>query len=74
MSGYTFAWILWVAMFAVIEGTALFNKNSGDTLSEHVWEWFSVKEKGKGWRARRTVLLGGLAWLLVHFMSGGELI
>ena len=68
---YTVLWILWILMFAVIEGFALKDKAEGDTLSEHVWKWFSIKKKGKGWRARRFALLAFLAWLVLHFLTGG---
>ena len=71
MNGWTFAWILWLAMFAVIEGAALKNPAPGDTLSEHIWTWFSVKDKGTGWRARRITLALGLVALLFHFLNGG---
>lgn len=71
MSVWTVLWILWLLAFLVIEGAALANKRCGDTLSEHVWAWFSVKGKGWGWRIRRVLLLGFMGWLLVHFMTGG---
>jgi len=58
-------------MFCAVEGAALRNKKDGDTLSEHIWRWFSVTHKGKGWRARRFSLLAFLAWLLLHFLTGG---
>ena len=38
MNGWTFAWILWLGFFAVIEGAALKNPKKGDTFSEHIWE------------------------------------
>lgn len=69
MSGFTVAWLLWLAMFLVVEGIALFNKEKGDTLSEHIWKWFSVKDKGKGWLARRFVLAAFLVWLLLHMLG-----
>lgn len=72
MDGYTVLWLIWLAMFGAIEGAALANKRTGDTLSEHVWEWFSMKEKAKGWRARRFSLLAFLAWLVAHFLTGGQ--
>lgn len=59
-------------MFGAIEGAAIFNKKDGDTLSEHVWRWFSIREKGKGWRSRRFALLAFLSWLSLHFLTGGE--
>jgi hypothetical protein len=69
---FTTLWVIWLALFVVIEGAAIFNKDKGDTLSEHVWAWFSIKGKGKGWRSRRFVLLAFLAWLTLHFLTGGE--
>jgi hypothetical protein len=48
------------------------NKQPGDTLSEHVWDWASIKGKGGGWRLRRVGLLMFLAWLVAHFLTGGE--
>ena len=71
MDPYTVFWLFWVAMFGAVEGAALVNKREGDTLSEHVWDWFSIQSKGSGWRARRFVLLAFLAWLSAHFLTGG---
>jgi len=74
MSGYTVAWLAWLGAFLVTEGMALFNKRSGDTLSEHVWAWFAVKDRSnKGTvRARRFALLAFMAWLTAHFLTGGR--
>jgi hypothetical protein len=69
---YTFAWLVWLGLFGVIEGFALMRKEKGDTLSEHIWSWFSVKGKGSMWRLRRFSLLAFLAWLVAHFLSGGR--
>lgn len=78
MSVWTYLWLGWLAAFCVIEGKALFNKTEGDTLSEHVWKWFSTQrtatKQGQptGWvRLRRFVLLAFMAWLSVHFLTGG---
>ena len=68
---YTLLWLLWIGAFFGIEGPALFNKQAGDTLSEHVWQWFSIKYKGPAWKLRRFVLLSFLAWLSAHFLTGG---
>jgi hypothetical protein len=75
---WSWLWIGWLAAFCVIEGKALFNKTEGDTLSEHVWKWFSTQrtaaKQGQptGWvRLRRFVLLAFMAWLSVHFLTGG---
>lgn len=71
MSGWTVAWALWISAFFAIEIPAIANKKPGDTLSEHVWSWFAIKGKPTGWRARRLVLLAFLAWLSLHFLTGG---
>ncbi|MCI0689853.1 MAG: hypothetical protein L0Y54_21825 [Sporichthyaceae bacterium] len=72
MDGFTIAWLLWVGFFGAIEGAALANKQPGDTLSEHLWRWFAITGKPAGWRARRAVLVAGLAWLVAHLLSGGR--
>lgn len=70
---YTWLWVAWLLAFIGIEGAALINKDKGDTLSEHVWKWFSVKEQSSGKRTFRMVALGGfLAWLATHFLTGGK--
>lgn len=35
-------WLFWGVFFCLVEGVALFNKVSGDTLSEHFWRWLKV--------------------------------
>jgi hypothetical protein len=74
MSGYTIAWLAWLAAFGVIEGKALFSRREGATLSEHVWKWFAIgaDHDPTGWvRMRRAALLAFMAWLSVHFLTGG---
>jgi hypothetical protein len=72
MSGWTVAWIMWLGMAAAIEGPALFNKTRGDTLTEHLIAWFSIKDKARQWRIRRALLALFLFWLAVHLISGGQ--
>ena len=72
MDTFTWLWLGWIAAFLGIEGRALFNKVPGDTLSEHVWRWFSVRGKGRAWQARRVGLLAFMAWLAAHFLTGGQ--
>ena len=72
MNGWTFAWLLWLAMFACIEAPALLNKTKGDSFSEHIWSWFAIRDKPRQWRARRAVLLAAVTWLAVHFLTGGH--
>ncbi|MGC5319297.1 hypothetical protein ACPXB5_11220 [Micromonospora arida] len=71
------SWVVWFLYFAVVEGMALFNARAGDTLSEHIWAWFGTargewSRPVSGWtRLRRFVLLAFMAWLSVHFLTGG---
>lgn len=69
---YTLAWVIWLAMFGAIEGSALLNKKRGDTLTEHVRKWAAVGNKPKGWRLRRFTLLTLLAWMAGHFLTDDE--
>lgn len=75
MSGYTIAWLSWLGAFGVIEGLALLTKHPGGTLSEHVWRWFAVTDPSRSAlvRARRFTLLAFLAWLSIHFLTGGRI-
>jgi predicted outer membrane lipoprotein len=80
VSPFTVAWItlgvLVAVAFGIIEGIALTNSRHGDTLSEHTWAWFGYDREGrksrKGWaRFRRFILLVGLLWVVLHFVTGG---
>ena len=66
---YTMLWVLWIIGFVVIEGQALINRKEGATLSCHVWEWFSVRRKGKWWLLRRMFLVVFMAALTAHFIN-----
>lgn len=68
---YTTAWLVWIVMFFAIELPAAFNRKEGDTLSEHLWKWFSIKDKSKGWRFRRMGLTFTLVWIFIHLITGG---
>ena len=70
MSGWTWLWVFWIAMFLAIEVPAIVNKTEGDTLSEHTRRWFATRTKPMAWRIRRLVLLFFLVWLVVHFFLG----
>ena len=77
MTIWTWLWLGWGLYFAVVEGMALANSRAGDTLSEHAWAWLGYGGEGgyrrpSGWtRLRRFLLLAGLAWLVVHLLTGG---
>jgi len=72
MDKFTIAWILWIAYFLVVEFDALLTNNIPGTLSDHVWNWFSMKGYGKLWRLRRLLLLSLMAWLSAHFLTAGK--
>lgn len=82
MSGWTLAWLGWIAYFAAIEGYALYlNTTRGEgearskrTLSSHGWAWFGTAPGTRAtWWAwvRRGVLVVALVWLAGHFLGGG---
>ena len=80
MSAWTWLWLGWLVYFLIVEGIALYRSTPGDTLSEHVWVWFGTQRRKPGdpyrprtgWtQLRRVLLLAFLAWLSVHFLTGG---
>lgn len=66
---WTILWVGWFLLFAVVEALALRNDMPGDTLSEHVRKWLSVKTK-----LGRTVFLivwaGFTVWFGLHILTG----
>lgn len=77
MDFWEIAWLAWLGIFGVLEAVALNSKEKDDTLSEHVWKWFAIGTPGdrpamSGWvQLRRFGLVAGLAWLILHFLTGG---
>lgn len=66
MNRWTLGWIVWLAAFLATEIPAAIVGGPGQqTLSEHVWIWFSFRY---GW----LVLLGGMAYLTFHFVQGAR--
>lgn len=63
----TALWWTWIAAFIAFEAAALIDRRKGDTLSEHVREWFRTNTPrgrlifGAGW-----VVFAG--WFLVHIL------
>ncbi len=76
MSFWTVAWVVWLGLFVVLEAVAIRRRAEGDTLSENVWKWFSLKgNKGTLSRWQTVARFGFLAfwaWLTIHFLSGGS--
>jgi hypothetical protein len=70
---FTVLWALWVLAFVVIEAVALKRKARGDTLSEHIWRIFAVRDfkYPKLVIVRRLVLLYAMIELTWHFTTGG---
>jgi hypothetical protein len=69
---YTIAWIFWIVYFVIVEGEAIIKHDPDGTLSNHIWDWFSMKGYGPWWKARRFLLLAFMAWLSAHFLTGGK--
>jgi hypothetical protein len=67
VSTWTWAWMAWLLVFLCIEIPAAI-KRKGATLSEHVWKWFGIRTKDKGYRWKRLVLAGFLIALSCHFV------
>jgi hypothetical protein len=75
MNGYTTGWIGWILYFIIEEGMALKTRTPNASFSAHVWQWFMVggfNRPGPMPKARHAVLLMSMAWLLVHFATGGK--
>lgn len=67
---YWVLWVIWLGSFFALEVPAV-KRRQGETLSEYVWRAFSIGFQGRGWRARRIMLLAFLSWLVAHFLTGG---
>lgn len=65
LMAYKVFWPAWIAVALIVEAMALFNKRTGDTLSEQVWGWMNVKFV-------YWFVLFFLAWLIAHFASRGR--
>ena len=70
MSGWTVAWLVWGAGFFAIEIAALVRKTEGDTLSEHLRDWFATRDKPRAWRLRRYALAVFFVWFIPHLFLG----
>lgn len=68
---FTIGWIAWIVYFCILEFLAIKNRKKGDTLSEHVWVWFGVRDKPNLWAwIRRVILILFMVWLSLHFILG----
>lgn len=63
---YTAIWIIWLVAFALLEGAALLDPGTGDTLTETIRQWLALSSRDH-WIGR-TLLAVFLAWLCHHFM------
>lgn len=76
MTAWTIGWLAWGVWFAIEEGWALYKVGTRGTLSYLVWTLGGTRgglsTSAHGWtRARRIGLLFTMAWLTVHFVTGG---
>lgn len=71
MTWQTWAWLVWVAMFAAVEGVGLVQKDrpgAPRTLSAHVW-WL-VRGAGPWHYVARGGVALLLVWLTQHLLGG----
>ena len=68
---YTVAWVVWILVFVVIEAVAIADKKKGDTLSEHLWAWFDIKDAEKFYKLKRFAFVSALVWFVMHILTGG---
>lgn len=85
MSAWAWGWVGFGVWFVVLETAAIVAstraRRAGDprprmTLSQHIW-WlagFGRYAAGPAKYLRRTVLIGALAWLVAHFIGGGDIV
>lgn len=69
---YTAIWIVLGVVGGVTELVALFNRQDGDTLSEHFWKIAKVEDPRPTplvWTIRGVIFLV-MAWLAFHFSMG----
>ncbi len=84
MNTYTIGWITWLLLFVAIEGLALYDRDPGDTFTEHFRRWLklatpaigsSARTRASWWVTRIVVILFG-TWLTLHmafgWFGGGE--
>lgn len=72
MSGYTVIWVALAVVGGVTELVALFSKQPGSTLSEHVWRVARVGDKRPTvlvWLIR-AMIAAVMIWLAGHFAMG----
>lgn len=72
MNGFRIAWLTWVAMFAIVEGTALHvakrTGNHAGTLSAHLAHLFNVRTKtGKTVWAVAVTSAAAALWAHIHW-------
>lgn len=64
---YGILWLLWIAMFAAIEFTALGTGKPQYTLSEFVWR---AEQLGQPWSFARYFIAVFCLWLALHMIFG----
>ena len=61
---FTVAWLVWIALFFVIEGWAIFGKADGATLSNHIRAW--LRNRPSWVIVAAGVFMIALTW---HFLA-----
>ena len=80
-SFWDWIWIVWLVItaisFGILEGIALTDKRTGNTLSDHVWVFLGINRDGihrtpsGKLRFFRFLFCAGIMWVVVHFVTGG---
>lgn len=71
MDWYLAGYIAGSVVIGAVELVALFNKQPGDTLSEHIWRWVGLHRRWTlAFTVRRLVVVAFLGWLLLHLAFG----
>lgn len=72
MTLFSWLWIAWGVLFAVVEGVALAKGDRpGKPLTLSAQIWALIRGAGTWHHIARVVLVAFLAWLSVHMVSGG---
>ncbi len=69
LSAWTVLWLAWLLAFLGIELPSALDGKPGGTLSEHTWDWFSLRSRRPYWFARRVIFV--VFWLSLgigHFL------
>lgn len=74
---YGWLWLAWIAAFLAIEIPAAVLNADDSAQHPHTlsaWVWRVIQGQGRWHYAARLGLVAFLAWLAIHFLSGGTIL